>query len=157
MGKKYDSTKDTLEHIRQVRLLLTQVVEEVMKRGDKHDDSKLHAPEKVSYDEVVPQLKTLTYGSKEYRDTLKEMKGAIKHHYDNNRHHPEHFKGGVKDMTLIDIMEMLADWKAATLRHMDGDLGTSLTQNVKRFKLSPQLASILENTVKALGWGKKVK
>lgn len=157
MEKKFDSTKDTLEHIRQVRLLLTQVVDELMKRGDQHDDSKLHAPEKAVYDKVVPELKRWTYGSKEYKAAAKELKkgGALPHHYANNRHHPEYFKGGVNDMTLIDIVEMLADWKAATLRSADGDIDVSLPQNAKRFHLSPQLTTILENTVKAMGWGKK--
>ena len=34
---------------------------------------------------------------------------------------------------------MLADWKAATERHADGDLLRSLRLNTERFGLSPQL------------------
>jgi hypothetical protein len=55
-------------------------------------------------------------------------------------------------MTLIDLMEMLADWKAATERHDDGDLSRSLDIQAERFDISPQLVRILRNTAVALGW-----
>ncbi len=55
-------------------------------------------------------------------------------------------------MNLIDIFEMLADWKAATERHDDGSLGRSLTIQASRFNISPQLQSILYNTARDLGW-----
>jgi hypothetical protein len=37
------------------------------------------------------------------------MAPALKHHYENNRHHPEHFKNNIDDMNLIDLIEMLCD------------------------------------------------
>ena len=43
---------------------------------------------------------------------------------------------GVNDMTLVDLVEMLADWKAATERHDDGDLAKSLEIQRERFGLS---------------------
>jgi hypothetical protein len=55
------------------------------------------------------------------------MGDGLKHHYSHNRHHPEFFgEDGVDGMTLVDLIEMLADWKAATERHDDGDLAKSL-------------------------------
>lgn len=56
---------------------------------------------------------------------------------------------------LLDLVEMLCDWKAATTRHADGDIMKSLEVNTKRFHLSPQVTAILENTIKRLGWSKK--
>lgn len=150
---KYDSTKDTQEHIRNVRVFLSQIVDELIQRGEHHDESKLWSPEKEIFDEVTPELEKLTYGSKEYKAALKGMGPALVHHYANNAHHPEHHKQGIDDMTLIDILEMLADWKAATLRHADGDIAKSIQQNKGRFGITPQLAGILKNTVQALGWG----
>ena len=47
---------------------------------------------------------------------------------------------------------MLCDWKAATLRHDDGDIQKSLDINAERFKLSPQLKQILKNTVEEMKW-----
>ena len=74
-------------------------------------------------------------------------KPAIAHHYQHNRHHPEHFAHGVPDMTLLDLLEMLCDWKSASLRHDDGSIYTSLEINQQRFGYSYELAGILRNTV----------
>jgi hypothetical protein len=53
-------------------------------------------------------------------------------------------------MNLVDLIEMLADWKASSERQNDGNLRKSLDENAERFKMSPQLTRILENTIKEL-------
>ncbi len=78
------------------------------------------------------------------------MGPALKHHYENNEHHPEFHKDGINGMTLIDLIEMLCDWKASSERHENGDIFKSLKINTERFQISPQLLSILENTAKEL-------
>ena len=80
------------------------------------------------------------------------MGEALKHHYAANSHHPEHYENGIDGMTLIDVLEMLCDWKAATERHADGDIMRSLEVNRERFGISDQLANILANTVREWGW-----
>jgi hypothetical protein len=55
-------------------------------------------------------------------------------------------------MTLIDLVEMLVDWKAASERHDDGNVLKSIEVNAKRFRISGQLTTILENTAKAMGY-----
>jgi hypothetical protein len=55
-------------------------------------------------------------------------------------------------MSLLDIIEMLADWKAAGERTKGGNLQTSIEFNIKRFGIGEQLAAILMNTAKELGW-----
>ncbi len=55
-------------------------------------------------------------------------------------------------MSLLDVLEMLVDWKAAGMRHKDGNLAESLEINHGRFKISDQLQSILINTAQELGW-----
>jgi hypothetical protein len=52
----------------------------------------------------------------------------------------------VNDMSLIDVLEMLCDWKAASERHDNGNIHKSIDLNIKRFRLSEQVASILRNT-----------
>lgn len=61
-------------------------------------------------------------------------------------------KGGFSSMTLLDLIEMLADWKAAGERHADGSLPDSLVKNRERFKISPELFQILKATATELGW-----
>ena len=53
-------------------------------------------------------------------------------------------------MNLIDIVEMIADWKAASERQKDGNLLVSIEKNAKRFHLDDQLKQILINTAKTL-------
>jgi hypothetical protein len=129
-------------------LLYDIVVELRDVRGPNHDASKLESPEREIFDEYTPKLKETTYGSEEYNTYLKEMQIAINHHYANNRHHPEHFKNGIKDMNLVDIIEMLCDWKAATMRHDDGDILKSIEFNQKRFGYTDELKTIFLNTVR---------
>jgi len=92
-------------------------------------------------------LKNLTYGSEEYKAALEGLGPALSHHYANNRHHPEHFENGVNDMTLLDVIEMFIDWKAACLKHNDGNLRKSIDINAKRFSIDSQLTQIFKNTV----------
>lgn len=58
---------------------------------------------------------------------------------------------GLHGMSLLDIIEMLCDWKAATLRHHDGDILRSIEINQKRFGYSDELKQILLNTAAELG------
>lgn len=148
----YDSRPETLAHIARVSELLAQVEAELQHRGQIHDASKLVDPELETFNEYTPKLKNSTYGSEEYGGYLKGMGVGLRHHYENNRHHPEHFPNGINDMTLMDLMEMLADWKAATERHDDGDLARSLGIQKGRFHISQQLADVLWNTAEYLGW-----
>jgi hypothetical protein len=133
-----------------VRNYLNAVIRELLTRSEQHDQSKLEPPEVEAYDAITDQLRGLTYGSEKYRAVLRAHKPAIDHHYRVYRHHPEHFAQGYREMTLIDLLEMLCDWKAAGLRHADGDLYKSLAINQQRFGYSDELATILTNTAQWL-------
>jgi hypothetical protein len=145
---KYDSTAETLKHIKQVNDFLINFSIELLKRAQKHDLSKLESPEKELFDEMTPILENLEYGSVEYYKSLEKLKPALDHHYDNNSHHPQYYPNGVNDMTLIDLIEMFCDWKAAVLRTKNGDIEKSIQINANRFDLSNQLTEIFTNTLK---------
>lgn len=151
-GAPYDSTADTIEHIGKVRARLATIILLLQGRAERHDASKLEEPEKSVFDRMTPVLRTLTYGSDEYKTALMEMGAGLNHHYAHNSHHPEHWPDGIAGMSLLDLIEMLADWKAAVERVKDGSMEQSLPINVARFEITPQLAAILRNTVKELGW-----
>lgn len=148
----YDSRPDNLLHSQRVGALMVQLVTEALQRSTCHDRSKTESPEVQVFDEFTPKLKTSTYGSDEYKGFLASMGEGLQHHYAVNRHHPEHFENGVNDMTLVDLIEMLADWKAATERHDDGSLTRSLEIQRERFGISDQLVGILRNTAEHFGW-----
>lgn len=148
----YDSQKDTEQHINRVQELLGVCVGNLQTRAFIHDESKLLEPEKPIFDEMTPKLKDSTYGSDEYKGFLASMKPALDHHYAANPHHPEHYPNGVDGMSLLDVLEMLCDWKAAGERHANGSIAKSLEINKGRFQISDQLQAILTNTARELGW-----
>lgn len=143
---KDDCRKDTIEHINQVRRCLSRIIVELEERGRVHDKSKLESPEIEIFTEYTPKLAGSTYGSDEYKENLKGMQKALDHHYANNSHHPEHYENGIRGMDLLDVIEMFCDWKAATLRHDDGDIRKSIEINQKRFNYSDDLKQIFMNS-----------
>ena len=153
-----ESKFKTMRHIETVRNYLNTVIKELLVRGEKHDQTKMQPEESDVFDEFTPKLRDCTYGSDEYKGFLKEMQPALDHHYLHNRHHPEHFAVGdnkdspLKAMNLIDLVEMLCDWKAATLRHDDGDIFKSIEINQERFNYSDDLKQVLINTAHKLDY-----
>lgn len=138
---------DTMQHIETVRKMMLKLIIQLMYRAHEHDQTKLAEPEVDLFVKYTPELAKCHYGSPEYQTALAGLKPALDHHYGQNRHHPEHFKNGINDMNLIDLIEMIVDWKAATLRQKDGNIRKSIELNMNRFGISPQLAKIMENTI----------
>jgi hypothetical protein len=148
MAERYDSTKDVELHKRLVSRYLNKVILELaMERSPRHDASKLEEPEKSMFDEFIPKLKETEFGSDEYKAALVDMGQALQHHYQANRHHPEHFDNGINDMTLVDVIEMICDWNAAAF--MKG-VDVNLDYLSKRFGITDQLRHIILNTIKEL-------
>ena len=142
----YDSTADTLLHIRRVQQLLTDCARELLDRGEDHDQSKLFDPEKEAFDRLGPMGRT-KYRSQAYQAALAQLGQALEHHYAVNRHHPE----GVAGMDLLDLLEMLMDWKASAEKRDPGAI-FQLTAAFPRFQIDGQLARVLCNTATNRGW-----
>lgn len=147
-----DSRQDTLDHIAKVQARMHEVRAQLALRAVRHDASKLEEPEKSGYDRLVTRLADVEYGTDEYRAALAEAKDTIAYHYEHNSHHPEHWPNGIAGMSLLDAIEMLCDWKAASERTRAGSIMQSLAHNRERFGIDDQLFAILQNTVKELGW-----
>jgi Family of unknown function (DUF5662) len=148
----YDSRPDTWEHIHTVQGYLLSIAEDLTARAFHHDQSKLEEPELSVFNEFTPKLRDSTYGSDEYKAFLAGMGEGLRHHYNANDHHPENHAKGIAEMDLLQLTEMLCDWKAATERHADGDLGRSIEQNAERFGYGDELEQLLVNTARNLGW-----
>lgn len=159
------------------------VANELIERASRHDESKLGEYELDGFVEYTPKLRNCTYGTDEYKGYLSAMKPFLDHHYKSNRHHPEHFRRltcihcfkeykpeapnicevcgntqfqaepDMSQMNLIDLVEMICDWIAATKRHADGDINRSIEINKERFVYGDRLASIFKNTVNVIEKG----
>lgn len=172
-ARSFDSRPDTYEHIGKVRANLSKVIRSLLHRAEVHDQSKLKEPEVSVFNEYTPKLAESTYGSDEYKSFLEGMKAGLDHHYAENDHHPEHFIDGsapfsyfgdsepasrfarepltgIQAMDLVQLIEMLCDWQAATQRHKDGDIRRSIEQNQERFGYGDELKQILLNSVEAV-------
>lgn len=152
-ARPYDSREATIEHITDVRDNLDAIARRLLERGRTHDASKLEQPEKGYLDALESGKRALPYPSPEY-DELKEttLKPFLEHHYAKNSHHPEHYARGVNGMDLVDVIEMLCDWKSASQRQEGGSMSNSLETCIRKYHITPQLADILWNTAGTLGW-----
>jgi hypothetical protein len=172
---KFKTMCETHQHKLTVTSFINKIVSKLMSRALSHDNSKLEEYEVDIFTEFTPKLANCTYGSDEYKELLKEMKPALDHHYSVNRHHPEYFKkyicngcfkefkimpdkcdcgysqfqeeSDISQMDLVDLIEMICDWKAASMRHNDGNVLRSIEINQSRFGYGDELKSILINTV----------
>lgn len=132
------------QHKDDVENLLDQVIFDLYIRSQNHDKSKMEEPEYSMFKEFHERMLQLTFGTPEYIATVREMGEPLKHHYEQNRHHPEHFENGVNDMNLMDLIEMICDWVAVS--NAKG-VPVNIEAAQERFGVSDQLMSILRNTV----------
>lgn len=133
-------------HISRVRRHINTFIQLLIRRAEKHDKSKLEEPE-LSWWKEMDKEPRYPYGSEEYKQKIKRWNKVFKHHYQYNRHHPEHYEYGVSEMTLIDIVEMMCDW----LGYKDT---TTVTEALKvcdeqmaRYDISEELRQIIFNTL----------
>ena len=141
---------ETQKHIDKVRKYVRFFTDKLTSRGENHDASKMESPEVELFAEHTERLSEIEYGSEEYKKELEALKPALEHHYAVNRHHPEHFPNGINEMNLVDLVELIADWKASSERHNNGNLLKSIEINAKRFNIDDQLTQILLNTARMM-------
>jgi len=142
-----DAKFKTMRHIETVRNYLNSCIKILIYRAETHDQSKLESPEVEIFEEYTTKLRDCTYGSDEYKTYLKDMQVALDHHYLFNSHHPEHHVYGIHSMNMFDLLEMVVDWRAAGMRHNDGNIYRSIEINKKRYEMSNELAGLLARTI----------
>ena len=141
---------ETFKHVKKVQEYMNLFIKDLINRSENHDNTKFEEPERSGFAKHTAELSKIEYGSEEYKNNLDKLKPVIEHHYSKNRHHPEHWPNGIKDMTISDLVEMLSDWASATERNLNGNLRKSIEINAEKYKMTPQLRQILENTVREL-------
>lgn len=102
---------EMIEHNTVVRQNLSMISMAIEARAIVHDLSKFSLDEFESFVELKKIARTHPYGSVEYDLSMKNNQ-AITLHFARNTHHPEHHHNGVVDMSLLDMIEMVCDWKA---------------------------------------------
>lgn len=126
-----------LRHSDLVSRYLRQLAAELELRAATHDMSKFSHDEFDGFVRINRIARECEYGSPEYKQSIAK-ENAVALHYSRNRHHPEYHEGGTEDMSLIDIIEMVADWKAASITYRQTALEKSLELQEERFGLEPR-------------------
>jgi hypothetical protein len=119
-------------------------------RGIKHDLTKYSKHEAPYFANQVENLKNLEYGTEEYRQSLEKIRPALNHHYRHNSHHPQYHKNGFADMSVLDRIEMMADWLASRKRNKPTSLNKSFALNIDRFKIENHDAKWLSMILKEM-------
>ena len=92
-------------------------------RGLVHDNSKITCEDELyALSKIINDKEGLRNPAKKMTPMNEE---AIKLHWQNNSHHPEHYKSST-DMTRLDVMEMCCDWHARSIQY-----GTDFLEFVK--------------------------
>ncbi|MCP4934852.1 MAG: hypothetical protein GY927_11770 [bacterium] len=140
-----------IHHINLVQNHMSNVVSRLIDRLANHDMSK-YSQEEIGLVLGKPAFDKLEYMSDEERAALASVKDSVQHHYKRNQHHPEHYADGINGMSLLDLMEMACDWKAASEMSENGSYLNSIMHNTERFDMSLELRHILMNTGRQMGW-----
>lgn len=102
-----------------------------------------HHPEHFQARDADPDLEYDIKAVKELRDMGEAVKARIVARLERAA---KTETSPVNEMDLLQIVEMFCDWKAATLRHNNGNLRKSIEHNAGRFGMAEQLENIFENT-----------
>ncbi len=140
---------DLIDHKWRVAAYLRIIANDLFRRAVVHDNSKFSPEEYDIYDEVFPELQKYAYGSPELKEAYKKLGPALKHHFEANDHHPDHFAAGINEMDLVQLLEMVCDWLAASARSQTG-IYKGLEMNKERFHIDDQLFEIIKSTIKHL-------
>ena len=152
MNAEFEVLCDTITHIGEVQEAIEIVAGQLHQRGIAHDRTKLQELEFDTFVSTRPKFKKANYGTPEYQECIELAKPGVDHHYANNRHHTGFHKNGIDDMTLIDVIEMICDWKAAARRSPDKNLEDTLEYAFNKYEIGEQLARMILNTLSELKW-----
>jgi len=119
MNEEIKTLVTIINHRAQVAARLRELAQQLEKRANLHDLSKFKLDEldgyvKLNVSRRFPGESPIPYDSPEYKAILESNKSPLELHFARNRHHPEFHTNGVSDMALIDFIEMVVDWLAAT-------------------------------------------
>lgn len=107
----------------------------LLKRANIHDNSKLVGPELELLSNLYGNQESFTNPEVQLSENQKEV---IEKHWENNRHHPEHFKN-VEKMSELDILEMCCDWYARSMQYGTDFLPFIKTRQETRFHFPEEM------------------
>lgn len=142
-----DTKQYIYRHKLEIQKKLSLLINELKKRADEHDISKLKEPEYSGWVKMDKEPR-YEYGSKEYFEKIKKYKWLFDLHYRKNRHHPEYWQGFFQDMDLIDLLEMICDWISYRDDLTYQEATEVIEKQCTRFGFPQLMRELILNTVK---------
>lgn len=119
--------------LKMANILISEGNEELaaflLQRANIHDNSKLVGPELELLAELYGNQESFINPQVQLSANQREI---IEKHWENNRHHPEHFKS-IEDMSELDIIEMVCDWYARSMQYGTDFIDFIKTRQETRF------------------------
>lgn len=151
MGQENTNQTSTEEyinsHINRVQNWINRFTGILFNRGKVHDKSKLNEPE-FSMWKKMDEEPRYKYGTKEYNEKINRYKEVFNLHYQQNRHHPEHWSSFYSEMDLIDVIEMLCDWLGYKDDITIKEAEELVNIQCKRYGFNSTFQNLLYNTLK---------
>lgn len=145
----------TMQHREAVADLLHNLADYFRARAREHDRSKLSLDEFGGFVRINHAARDNDYGSEEYMEALASEKGpegCITLHYSRNPHHPE-YHVSPSDMGLLDLIEMVIDWKGASIVYGRATMREGLKVHRERFAFADWQWQVIEEMVSILEGG----
>ena len=135
-------------HVYDFQEAINTICKALTTRAKTHDASKLKEPELTQYTEAAEKLEKFKPGSSDYLKIRDKYAIILSKHFTKNSHHPEHFKNGFNDMSILDLVDVLVDWK---LDCGDGDWNKFVDDRRDYYGMSDQVVQIFKNSKDVLG------
>lgn len=150
MSDEVTTLRTMVAHRAFVSSYLNRFADAMNARAVEHDLSKLLAEEFDGFVAINRVAREHPYGSEEYKAALKNN-DVINLHFSRNRHHPEFYENGVAGMGLLDMIEMVCDWKAASEVYGVTSFQDALRIQVGRFSLTEEQVWLINMIVEEIG------
>jgi hypothetical protein len=136
-----------IKHRYYVSFFLMKLIEDLFLRSNVHDVSKHSDEEFEGFRKSIYYLKGPWGQENRPPEILEQLNESLQIHYKRNDHHPEHFENGMEDMDLVQLLELIADWRAAMIGQDNHDIDETIATGQERFGYPDFMAKILKNTL----------
>lgn len=145
MADLSEETKTLLTILRHqvlVRTYLLRLAHRLEERALTHDLSKFQLDEFAGFVKINQIARERPLDSPEYKASTQAE--AVRLHWSRNSHHPEFYPGGISEMSLLDLVEMVIDWWAASETYNQTTLAESLPIQRERFKMTKEQYRLIQ-------------
>ena len=139
-------------HKQSVKVGIQRIIDELADRAEKHDDDKFETEVFDSFYNALDKFINTKFGERNWELAMDEIGDSLFKHYSASPHHAQHYENGINGTNLLDLIEMMVDWKSASNSYGDSSFEESLRVQKKRFGIDDQLYGILTNTAIKLGY-----